>query len=168
MRGASVAAGQGGWVCGCAAGTLLPVVAELRPALARANLAIYALYRPLQPFRKPALAEPRPVSHKKLPYTALHFWRCGAHHEVGHVHLVEGGEHGVRVLRLLQPVRHALAQPRHGHAPLPLRTGCRCRRRRRRCYVRRCNYRFSLRVSIPKSNGVGLIKPLHLCLAFKS
>mmetsp|Transcript_34789 Transcript_34789/g.88123 ORF Transcript_34789/g.88123 Transcript_34789/m.88123 type:complete len:404 (+) Transcript_34789:377-1588(+) len=41
-----------------------------------------------------------------------------------HVHLVEGGQQGVRVLRALQPLRHALPQARHLHAPLRLGWGC--------------------------------------------
>ena len=38
-------------------------------------------------------------------------------HEVGHVDLVEGGQHRVRVLGALQALRHARAQPRHLHPP---------------------------------------------------
>ncbi len=37
-------------------------------------------------------------------------------HDVGHVHLVEGGQHGRRVLRLLEAGRDGLAEPRHLHA----------------------------------------------------
>lgn len=38
-------------------------------------------------------------------------------HQVGHVDLVEGGQHRVRVLGALQALRHARAQPRHLHPP---------------------------------------------------
>mmetsp|Transcript_842 Transcript_842/g.2144 ORF Transcript_842/g.2144 Transcript_842/m.2144 type:complete len:415 (-) Transcript_842:394-1638(-) len=40
-------------------------------------------------------------------------------HEVGHVDLVKGGEHGVGVLGPLEPLGDALPHAGHGHAPLP-------------------------------------------------
>mmetsp|Transcript_11615 Transcript_11615/g.34891 ORF Transcript_11615/g.34891 Transcript_11615/m.34891 type:complete len:327 (+) Transcript_11615:382-1362(+) len=50
-------------------------------------------------------------------------------HEAGHVHLVEGGQHGVGVLSALQPIRHPHPQSCHLHPPFwPLRTVCRAGR----------------------------------------
>src|SRR3546814_6884109 len=53
-------------------------------------------------------------------------------HHRAHVALVEGGEHGRGVLRLLQAPRDGLAQPGHAHALFALsagggRRGCGCR-----------------------------------------
>ena len=39
-------------------------------------------------------------------------------HDMAHVDLVEGRQHGGGVLRVLQPARDGLAQPRHAHALL--------------------------------------------------
>lgn len=39
-------------------------------------------------------------------------------HEAAHVNLVEGGEHGVSVLSLLQSLGYSDAHARHGHAGL--------------------------------------------------
>ena len=50
-------------------------------------------------------------------------------HDGGHVHFVEGGQHGGGVLGLLEPPRDGLAQARHLHALLAL--GGRARRMRR-------------------------------------
>ena len=46
-------------------------------------------------------------------------------HHRAHVHLVEGGEHGGGVLRLLEALGDALAQPRHAHALLARAGGAR-------------------------------------------
>ena len=63
-------------------------------------------------------------------------------HHRGHIHLVEGGEHGGGLLRLLQPARDRLAQPRHPHAvfafvDFPGRGRRRRDGRRRPCFERR-------------------------------
>ena len=38
-------------------------------------------------------------------------------HNAAHVHLVESGEHGIRVLGTLQALRHAHTQAGHLHTP---------------------------------------------------
>ena len=52
-------------------------------------------------------------------------------HHRAHVDLIEGREHGSRVLRLLEPARDGLAQPRHLHALF----ACGVVRRRRRAHL---------------------------------
>ena len=77
--------------------------------------------------------------HAVLLLEALLVMRAQVHHRA-HVHLVERGEHGRRVLRLLQAPRDGLPQPRHAHALFARRIARRRGRShadgsRRRCHA---------------------------------
>ena len=84
--------------------------------------------------------------------------------DAAHVHLVEGGQHGGAVLRLLQPLGDALAQARHMHPLLPLmgRAG-RCGRSRDR--RRRCRRLARLPRDLGQGRGIGLDQPTILAAA---
>ena len=70
-------------------------------------------------------------------------------HHRAHIHVVERGEHGGGVLRLLQPLGDGQAQPRHAHALLA-RGVVRCERRAGR------GRRFRLRLALQQRlGGVG-------------
>ena len=60
--------------------------------------------------------------HRAAEWAHLEF--CAQLHEVGHVHFIEGGQHGIRVLGALQPLSYSGPQSSHLHTPADVCAKC--------------------------------------------